>query len=113
MSTTAFAWFHNASAKPTESIAFYEGLLGWKSSEGPAGLRLLAGEAGPIAGVAPREGEVGGWIPYAQVEDVDDATRRAVKLGAVVVKEKARGPAGEFTIVRDPGGAVLALWQKG
>jgi hypothetical protein len=53
-----------------------------------------------------------GWIPYAQVEDVDAATRKAQKLGATVLKEKTRGPAGEFSIVRDPGGAAIALWQK-
>jgi predicted enzyme related to lactoylglutathione lyase len=35
-----------------------------------------------------------------------------VSLGARLLREKSRGPAGEFTVVRDPGGAALALWKK-
>ena len=50
--------------------------------------------------------------PTQQVDDVDAATKRAVKLGAEVLKQKTRGPAGDFSIVRDPGGAAVALWQK-
>jgi len=48
----------------------------------------------------------------AQVDDLDAATQRAVELGAQVLKERTRGPAGEYTIVRDPGGASVALWRK-
>jgi predicted enzyme related to lactoylglutathione lyase len=51
-------------------------------------------------------------VPFVQVEDVDGATRRATKLGASVVKARTRGPAGEYAIIRDPGGATFALWQK-
>ncbi|MDX2018969.1 MAG: VOC family protein [Deltaproteobacteria bacterium] len=107
----AFVWFHNSSKKPSESAAFYESLLGWKRTDGPPGMTMLAGEKGPLAGVGSEDGAVG-WIPYVQVADVDDATRKAKDLGATVLKEKTRGPAGEFSVVRDPGGAAVALWQK-
>jgi predicted enzyme related to lactoylglutathione lyase len=106
-----FVWFHNGSDKPSDAVPFYEALLGWKSSDGP-GMTLLASENGPFAGIGPREGGASGWIPYAQVEDVDASTDKAVKLGASVLQPKTRGPAGEFCIVRDPGGAAIALWQK-
>jgi predicted enzyme related to lactoylglutathione lyase len=46
------------------------------------------------------------------VDDVAEATKRAVSLGATVVSEKRRGPAGEFSVVRDPAGAGVALWKK-
>jgi len=46
------------------------------------------------------------------VDDVDAATKRAITLGAVSLKAKSRGPAGEFSVIKDPGGAALALWQK-
>lgn len=110
--SAAFVWFHNSSEKPSDSVPFYEKLLGWKAAEGPPGMTLFAGESGPFAGVGAREAGVAGWVPYAQVDDVDVATRRAVELGAEVLKAKTRGPAGEFSIVRDPGGAAIALWQK-
>lgn len=112
MSKTAFVWFHNNSENTTESIAFYEKLLGWKAADGPPGMTLFAGDTGPIAGIGEKSGSVGGWVPYAEVDDVDGATKRAVKLGARVLAEKSRGPAGDFAIVRDPGGATIALWQK-
>jgi predicted enzyme related to lactoylglutathione lyase len=43
---------------------------------------------------------------------VDAATEKAQTLGANVLKEKTRGPAGHYNIIRDPGGAALALWQR-
>jgi len=109
---TGFVWFHNSSDKPAESSAFYEKLLGWRASDGPGGLTMLAGESGPFAGVAPKDGGSAGWIPYVQVDDVDAATEQARRLGATIVSPKTRGPAGEFSVVRDPGGAAVALWQR-
>jgi uncharacterized protein len=108
----AFVWFHNNSNKPSESRMFYEKLLGWTPTDGPGGLTMFAGEKGPFAGLGAKDGDEVGWLPYVQVDDVDAATNRAVTLGAALVKKKTRGPAGEFSVVRDPGGAALALWQK-
>jgi len=110
--TPGFVWFHNSSTNPSDSSTFYEKLLGWKASEGPGGMTMLAGESGPFAGVAQKDGGDAGWIPYAQVDDVDAATKKAQRLGATILSAKTRGPAGEFTVVRDPGGAAIALWQK-
>ena len=73
---------------------------------------MLAREAGPFAAVMPCKGRISGWVPYVQVDDVAAATKRAVKLGAELLAEPTRGPAGSYSIVRDPGGATLALWQK-
>lgn len=108
----AFVWFHNNSTHPSKSVSFYEQLLGWASTEGPPGMTMFAGEKGPFAGVGAGENGLVGWVPYVQVESVDAATQKAEKLGATVLAAKTRGPAGEYTIVRDPGGAALALWQK-
>lgn len=108
----AFVWFHNSSDNPGESRSFYEKLLGWKPSDGPAGMTMFVGEKGPFAGLGGVEGGSAGWLPYVQVDDVDAATRKAVKLGATLLKDKSRGPAGEFSVVADPGGAAIALWQK-
>jgi predicted enzyme related to lactoylglutathione lyase len=98
------------------SKAFLESLLSVQSSEGPGGLTMLATSAGPFAALgsqADRYGDREEWIPFVAVDDVDAATERAVGLGASLVRAKSRGPAGEFTVVRDPGGAALALWKKG
>ncbi len=108
----AFVWFHNGSEKPAEARAFYEQLLGWKPAEGPGGMTMFAGEKGPFASLGAKKQSGAGWIPYVSVDDVDAATKRAVTLGATVIEPKTRGPAGEYTVVRDPGGAAIALWQK-
>jgi len=49
----------------------------WKGSEGPGGMSMFSGEAGPFAGVAARTPATQGWVPYVQVEDVDRAPERA------------------------------------
>jgi predicted enzyme related to lactoylglutathione lyase len=110
--SNAFVWFHNGSEKPIDSVVFYEKLFGWKGADGPAGMTMLARDAGPFAAVMPKKGKVSGWVPYVQVDDVAAATERAVTLGAELLEDPTRGPAGTYSIVRDPGGAMVALWQK-
>ena len=110
--TAGFVWFHNGSDKPAESAAFYRELLGWSASDGPGDMTMLGAGGQPFAGISSRAKATGGWVPYAQVDELDAATKRAVKLGAEVVQPRTKGPAGDFTIVRDPGGATVALWQK-
>jgi predicted enzyme related to lactoylglutathione lyase len=109
---SAFVWFHNGSDKPAESITFYEKVLGWAPSDGPNGMVTLGQGGPPFAALARKQGKVGGWIPYVQVEDVGAATRSAVQHGAELLEDNVRGPAGVYSVVRDPGGALLALWQK-
>ncbi|MCB9508457.1 MAG: hypothetical protein H6697_12440 [Myxococcales bacterium] len=108
----AFVWFHNSSDKPTESGHFYEAMLGWQASEGPGGLTMLAGVEGPFAALGEADGVTAGWIPFVRVDDVEAATARAVDLGARLLKGRTQGPAGAFSVVQDPGGAALALWEK-
>ena len=111
--SNAFVWFHNSSENPKESVKFYEKLLGWAVADGPPGVTMLAGDKGPFAGVAAKDGKVGGWIPYVQVEDVNAATTRAKKLGAELVQPRTKGPAGDFTIVRESGRRVVGAVAEG
>lgn len=108
----AFVWFHNRSKNPKQSITFYDELLGWKSADGPPGMTLFVGDDGPFAGVGETAGHENGWLPYVQVDDVVRATERAKKLGAEVIEARVKGPAGDYSVIRDPGGASVALWQK-
>lgn len=107
-----FVWFHNHSTNSNDSKTFYEKLLGWQASDGPPGMIMFGGAKGPFAGLGAAADEVSGWLPYVQVEDVDAATKKAVELGAKVVSARAKGPAGDFSVVRYSGGAAIALWQK-
>jgi len=52
------------------------------------------------------------WVAYVNVDDVKAATAKAKSLGAKVMKDvhEVQG-AGSFSIITDPTGAMLGLWQ--
>jgi predicted enzyme related to lactoylglutathione lyase len=54
------------------------------------------------------------WLPYVQVEDIKAYTNKARTLGAKVIKDVAEVPEmGWLSIIADPTGAKLGLWQPG
>jgi predicted enzyme related to lactoylglutathione lyase len=108
----AFVWFHHNAGAAAASADFYVRLLGWRASPGPGGMTMLSGEQAPFAATGVAYGDTPGWIPFVEVADVTAATRQATHLGAKMVQAKTRGPAGEFSVVSDPSGAAIALWQK-
>lgn len=68
---------------------------------------------GVLAGLTKNRGGVPtGWVPYVDVQDVAKATRRARELGATVLRECVSIPEGTFSVIQDPTGGVLGLFQK-
>jgi len=52
------------------------------------------------------------WMAYVAVADVKASTAKAKSLGAAVMRDVTEVPgAGSFSIITDPTGAVLGLWQ--
>ena len=52
------------------------------------------------------------WLAYVLVDEIGAATKKAASLGAKVVKDSVEVPKmGWFSIIQDPTGAALALWQ--
>jgi predicted enzyme related to lactoylglutathione lyase len=94
--------------------AFYSRLLHWPAERVDAGgASYLALELG---------GRIGGgivecgarrpvWLPYVQVDRVDEMTERARSLGAAVMLEPREGPAGWRSVVASPQGGEVAFWQ--
>ena len=110
-----FVWFDHRSENPDGASTFYEDLLGWqRADKGPPRMTAYAeGAERPWAGMTQTEGVPSGWLPYVQVEDLSEATRKATKLGGEVLKDRMKGPAGDFAVIRDPAGGTVALWQAG
>jgi predicted enzyme related to lactoylglutathione lyase len=53
------------------------------------------------------------WVPYVLVEDVKASTAKAKDLGARVYRDVTEIPnMGKFSIIGDPTGAVIGLWQS-
>jgi predicted enzyme related to lactoylglutathione lyase len=110
-----FVWFDLRTRDADTSRTFYEQMFGWSVAEmqvGEATVKMIGGER-PWASVVTDEGEHLGWFPYVQVEDLESATQKAKELGAIVLQAPAKGPAGTLTPIREPGGAVFALFHPG
>ncbi len=120
-----FSWADHATADVSAARAFYGGVLGWRTDDVPAG----GDGTGPVvarvgddvvAGVAHATAHLLGtleqpcWLSYVTVEDAAATLTRAEALGGAVVHAPTDvGSSGRTAVLRDPQGAMLALWQPG
>ena len=98
--------------------AFYGKLFDWKLEDMPmatgAYTMIDVGEEGTGGGMLthPMPGATSAWIPYVAVEKVADATQKAKSLGATIIRDITEVPnMGSFSIIQDPTGGVLGLWE--
>jgi len=54
---------------------------------------------------------VSGWLTYVSVDDCAKTTRKARELGAQVVRDCVEIPDGIFSVLRDPAGAAVGVFQ--
>jgi len=97
--------------------SFFGQLFDWKLEEMPGSggaytlIRVGDGVGGGIM-QHPVPGAPSAWLSYVLVEDIQAATDKAKSLGANVLKGVSEVPgAGWFSIIADPTGATLGLWQ--
>lgn len=95
---------------------FYTGLFDWKLEELPnMDYTLIKVGEGTGGGMMknPMPNAPSFWLAYVQVADATAATEKARKLGATICKEVTEIPGiGWFSVITDPTGATLALWQS-
>lgn len=51
------------------------------------------------------------WLVYIVVDDVDESAAECVKLGGTIVSAPRSMGGGRFCVIRDPAGAVCALYH--
>ena len=96
---------------------FYAGLFGWDLQDMP-----MPGGGGTYTMINVGEGTGGGmatddsapphWLSYVGVADIRAKTAQARELGATVLQDVLQvGDFGLMSIIRDPTGATLAMWQ--
>lgn len=94
---------------------FYERLVGWRASPveaAGAGSYLGLELGGSLGGGVVECGTARAlWLPYVEVPEIHSLTERARALGASVLLEPREGPAGWRSVISEPAGAQLALWQ--
>lgn len=100
---------------------FYSRLFDWQLEDIPA-----PGGAMSYTMINVGEGTGGGmfanpdpnvpshWLAYVGVDDIEASTRKARDLGASVLQDVMQvGDYGWLSVIRDPTGAVIALWKPG
>jgi predicted enzyme related to lactoylglutathione lyase len=93
---------------------FYSELLSWRPERIEAGCRsylaleLGGGFGGGIVECATRRPV---WLPYVEVDAIDEVTEQAGRLGASVLLAPREGPAGWRSVVATPAGGEIAFWQ--
>ena len=60
----------------------------------------------------PVPGAPSAWLAYVLVDDIAASTKKAKSLGATVMKDVTEVMGmGFFSVLIDPTGAAIALWQ--
>jgi predicted enzyme related to lactoylglutathione lyase len=101
----------------SKAKSFYGSLFNWTLEDVPVGpetytmIKVGEGTGGGIM-KHPMLGAPSMWLAYVHVDDVTAATKKAKSLGANVVKDVTEiMGVGSFSILIDPTGATIALFQ--
>jgi len=98
--------------------SFYQSMFAWTLNDVEMGggmtYTLINVGEGTGGGMMqhPMPGAPSMWLPYVLVDDIVAATAKAKSLGATVVRDVMQVmDIGSLSIVIDPTGATLGLWQ--
>ena len=96
---------------------FYSELFGWSFTDMDMGGGMIYSsfkpDSGPGGGLMTMPGAPTAWVAYVGVDDIHGATKKAVSLGAKVIRDAQEVPnMGWFSILIDPTGAAIAMWQS-
>ena len=113
-----FVHLELSTSDTAKAKTFHAGLFGWTYTDNDMGNNMIyttfKPEGGPGGGMMqhPVPGAPSAWLTYVLVDDVAAATAKAKSLGAQVMRDKTEVPhMGWFSIITDPTGAHLGLWQ--
>jgi len=97
---------------------FYSRLFGWKLQDVPmpgnSTYTMIDVGGGTGGGMTPNPapGTPSHWLAYVGVDDIDASTKKARELGAKVVLDVTDvGDFGRMSIIHDPTGGTVAMWQ--
>lgn len=119
----ALTWNELASRDPAASKGFYGAVFGWESDTsqtegGPEyAMWRIAATDSPIGGMLTMTDAMyppdvpEHWLAYFQVADCAAATDQAKALGADTVVEDMEIGMGRFSVLHDPQGATVALFE--
>jgi predicted enzyme related to lactoylglutathione lyase len=114
-----FSWTDLATTDAAGAKKFYGELFGWTFDDMPAGPGMTYSMCKLGKETACALYEKGAemkdvpshWAAYVTVDDIEATTRKAATLGKVVKEPFDVMDVGRMSVVQDPSGAVLCLWQ--
>ncbi len=114
-----FCWPELASTDFAASKTFYGHLFNWEPSDVPSAMgnytffKLDGLDAAAGYQMGPQQTAPQRWNSYVAVESSDKSVAKAEKLGAAIVMAPFDVEGiGRMAVIRDPGGALLCLWQS-
>jgi len=117
----ALTWTELSTTDTEAAKKFYTGLFGWKEKTSSGGgmtyTEWILGDT-PIGGMMAMNEEMKrmhvppNWLPYFEVTDCDGSADKAQSAGGGLIVPPTNIPsAGRFSVVRDPQGAVFAIYK--
>lgn len=115
------SWVDLGTTDVTGAETFYSGIFGWEAERMPAGdgiysMQNVRGISAAGIYEQPEEQKAAGmqpaWTTYFSVDDVDATTSKVVPAGGRVMMEAFDVmDVRRMSVIGDPTGATLALWQ--
>jgi predicted enzyme related to lactoylglutathione lyase len=111
-----FSWAELATSDAAAAKDFYAALFGWAFEDNPipdgSVYSMAQLDGAYVAAVFAAEQRPPHWSCYVTVDSVDEVTSRAGGHGGSVVSEPFDVmDAGRMSVIADPTGAVLCLWE--
>jgi predicted enzyme related to lactoylglutathione lyase len=119
-----FCWLELATTDRAKAVGFYTDLFGWttRNDDLPTGgvyTTFIVGDRPAAAAYDQSDEERSGGIPahwnlYVSVDDVDKSAAVAQSAGAAILMQPFDVmDIGRMTVLADPTGAMINLWQPG
>ncbi len=118
-STGRIGWIDMTVDHADEVRDFYKAVVGWGHEDVSMGdyadYSMTAPGGDAVAGICHARGSNAelpdGWVIYITVADVDASAAACAANGGEVVVPVRSLAGGRFCVIRDPSGAVAALYQ--
>lgn len=109
-----FVWERLRTPGPPAALDFYAATLGWTAHPAPDGQagvleRPDGTRVAEVIRAAP--GESTGWLSFVHVDDLNAVRARTSELGGTADTPIEVPATGRFTVITDPKGATLAVFQ--
>jgi uncharacterized protein len=118
--TGSIAWVDLTIPDAPALRTFYQHVVGWEPSEVPMGeyqdfAMNLPGTQIPAAGICHARGSNAAippqWLVYITVENLDVSMTQCKMRGGTVLVDPRGSGRGRYCVIKDPAGAVCALYE--